>query len=189
MMRRYHQRLLYVGMFFFAISLLNAVQYFFAGAAAYRKEEGLVTDLEISSYFGRTRSTRRTYYTRTSFRLDGTATSWYSTESSSRDSLLLQLKNGDRIEIYGKRWYHYISYFGLESNLFLVRKNDRLIYDVRDRGKEMNKLFMIITAVMGGLLMVIWLDVVKNISLANWFQRKVLLNPEYVKRHRNSSRQ
>lgn len=184
-MKRYHQRLIYVATVFFSLALLNAAQYFMGGGEDFRKVNGRVSHLSFESYFGRTKYTRRTYYTRSSFQLDNGGLSFYTTESTNNDSLLLQLKEGDEVELYTKRWYHYISYFGLDGNIFLVRKNGELIYDVRYRSRGMNKIFMIITGVMALLLTVIWLDVVKNISLENWFQRKVLLNPEYIKRHRS----
>jgi hypothetical protein len=177
---KYHKRLIHVVIVFAFLSLGNAIDFYFGTKNDFRLIQGKVTNVEISSYFGKTRYTRRTYYTKTTIKINDGRKKYFTIEQSAVDSLLVKLKTGDIVGIYARRWYQRLPYFGLNANMFLVVKDGTVIYDVMYRCKKQNMIFMIVFGIIALFVFVIYLDVVKDISLENWFQKRILKNPDYL---------
>jgi hypothetical protein len=171
---KYDKKLLPVAIVLGVLALGNAIDYFFPTEKDFKKVKGKVTNIEIETYNGTTRKTRSIIYTKFRARVDNNDKKYYVIETGGLDTGLVNLRIGDNVEFRVKRWYQAISYFMLDGNLLLVRKDGAVIYDIRYKFRHYNKIFMMVFGAMGLLVFVIYLDIVHNISLENWFQKKVL---------------
>lgn len=181
-MMRYHKRIIYFVIFFAVLFSVNAIVFFFTAGKDLRRVHGKIGEIKSVSYFGRSKYTRKTYYTKTRIWLDDRPNTFYTVESTDKDSLLLKLEKGDEVDIYTKQLYHYVVLIGLGGNMFLLKKNGTIIYDVRYRCRSAAGIYMAVFGAMALFLLIIYLDVVKNISIENWFQRVILKNPDYIRR-------
>ena len=179
-MMNYHKRLKYVAIAFSLIFGINAAEYFLLKGSDLNSISGKISKITSRSFFGSSKYTRRTYYTRTTISLNNRSKEYHTVEQTDHDSLLLKLKIGDRIEISTRRLYHYLTFIEVDANMFLVKKNRVVIYSTWDKCKTSNKIIMIISGIMAMIFYILYLDLAKNISLENWFQKKILKNPDYL---------
>lgn len=180
---KYHRKLGGIALVLAILSAGQFMDHLRARQKKFKVVSGVVTDVAKSSFY--TRSRRRSgaiYFTKTVVRIGKGAKEYYAAENSGADSLLQQLQEGDRVELSVRGFLQPISYIGTDANMFLVRKNGVVIYDNTAACIRSSKVFALVFGAVALFIWIIYLDVVKGISIENWYQRVVLKNPDYMDR-------
>ena len=184
---KYHKKLLNVVIILAILAAGQLIDYMLAGQKIFKTISGTVTDVKKSIVFGTGKRTRNIYYTKTVIRIGDKMKRFYAKAQTDADSLLQQLQQGDKVEISVRSWYQPVSYMGTGANMFLVKKNRKVIYDITVECKKSSKMYMLIFGAMALFFYVIYLDVVKKVSLENWFQKKILKNTAYLNRNKRNN--
>jgi hypothetical protein len=174
-MGRPNKILKYIAILFWLLSLGNAIDLFFSSNSNLKVVRGEISSVKIGSFpvyhkYGKSMGS----YITTNITLGKNDYIFFSNEKDGRDSLLRGVRVGEKVELYVRRWYHYITYFGLGANMFLVKRDGEIIYDITDKCRRANKIFMIVCALVAMAFSLIYLDVNKNLSIENWFRKRFI---------------
>lgn len=180
-MRKNRDKLLGVAaLITFIVGSLNTLEYFFATKKYLNRYEGVVTKADYKTYSGR----KGVLYGRNDIELAGVKRKLYLTDMV-LDGAFIDIKAGDSVVIWAKRWFQMLYSPSFTTNIYYVEKQGTEVYDNLSEWKETSFWYMCVFGGMALFLSVIYLDVVKGISLENWFQKKVLKNPAYLNKKRN----
>lgn len=164
------------------VGSLNTLEYFFGRKNHFKKYEGVIVKVDYKTYIGR----RQVLYGRNDIKLSEVKRKFFVTNEVS-DGAYIDIKIGDTVVIWTRRWFQMIYSPVFDSNVFYVEKNGIEVYD---NLKDLKANAFSLMCLFGGLALIlsaIYLDVVKGISLENWFQRKILKNPAYANKKKKSS--
>lgn len=179
-MLRFHKRLKYVLIFFSFLFALNALEYYVLKGRDMRVVKGRVSSVDTEMRAGSTYKTRNIFYYRTTIFLDEGRRSFHITATSGVDENLASLRQGDEVEIFTRQLYHYLTFLETGGNMFRVKKDGQTIFDVTYLCRASNGTLTLVSGIAMLFLLVIYLDVVKHISLENWFQKRIMKNPDYI---------
>ena len=178
-----HRRLKYAAMLLALLAAGQGIDFLLAVLERFHRISGTITRIEKSAYYQpASRYSREAYVTKTVLRIGNSNREWYAADQTDADSLLQQLKPGDKVEIGVRNWFQLFAYRGLDANMFQVKKEGILIYDIAERCRRMSKIYMIMLGILAAWVYIIYLDVVKGISLERLYQKYILKNPDYMDR-------
>jgi hypothetical protein len=156
------------------VAFLNALDYFFAGKNFLKKYNGIVQKADYYIYTGRSYKYRRGVdYGRNTIKLFGIEREFKLTKEVSLGAFV-DVKEGDSVTILAKRWFQYLYSPTFESNIYYIKKRDGYSFDFVKDWKSITFGYMCVCGGIAFFLFFIYLDVVKGISLENWFQKKIL---------------
>lgn len=163
-----------VALIMLLIGTANALEYFFARKSYLTIHNGVVEKVVHEEYFGR----RNRLYSKTTIWLKGVNKNFH-VATRIDEGGYIGVDKGESITIYARKWYQVLYSFNFSDNIYFVEKGDQIVYNNLNRWKTDSLSYMCLFGGCAVFLLIIYLDKVKNISLENWFQRKVLKNPDY----------
>jgi len=179
-MRRNRDKLLGVAaVITFIIGALNALDYFFVKYSFFKEHHGIIAEFDYSTYDGR----RNTTQGESKIKLEGSSARFFYRDIV-REGSFVDVEVGDTVTILTKRWIQYLYTLSFSSNMIYVEKSGVEVFDALFAWKGTTFVYMCIFGGCALLLSLMYLDVVKGISLENWFQGKVLKNPAYLNKRK-----
>lgn len=164
---KYDTRYRYLGwvaLVAFAMALMNCLEYYFAGKNYLRQYTGVVSDVDHSSYTSYDDVGNSTIIAKTAIRLEGISRK-FSLSDDANYGGYVYVNKGDTVTLYVRKWYQSLYNFPLGSNVFYIEKNGNRLYNNLGEWKGAAKIYMLFFGGMALFLFVIYLDVVKNISI------------------------
>ncbi|MEI2740065.1 MAG: hypothetical protein V9F01_14920 [Chitinophagaceae bacterium] len=153
----------------FIIGAANALEYFFAGKDYLAVNKGVVTEVIHETYEGR----RGRLYSKTIIRLNEKKGEFHLSDDA-EDGGYISVEKGEDITIYARKWYQFLYNYDFRDNIYHVERNGEMVYNNLDRWKAAAFSYMCIFGGCALFLLVMYLDQAKNISIANWFQKRVI---------------
>lgn len=157
----------------FLMGIPNAVEYFFANKGYLDNRKGVVEKVVHENYDG----SRGILYSKTTIRLNNVKKEFYLSDKAN-DGGFIDVADGDLIIIFTKKTYQFLYNFNGGGNIYYVEKAGMEPYDDLKRWKAGALYYMCLFGGCSLLLFVMYLDQVKNISIANWFQKRFVKNKE-----------
>lgn len=156
--------------FFLFAGSMNALEYFLAGKNYLSLYDGVVESVSHKQFESTSRR-RQVLYSRTTIRLKGISRNFSLTENAMYGGNI-PVQEGDSIRIYARRWNQSIYNFSFRTNIYYVEQEGRMIYNNLNSWKASAFSYMCFFGIGGFLLLMMYLDQARNISLSNWIWRK-----------------
>ncbi|MBP9102953.1 MAG: hypothetical protein KBF82_03735 [Chitinophagaceae bacterium] len=153
----------------FLIGSANALEYFIAGKNYLSINKGVVEKLIYERYEGR----RNMLYSKTTIRLKEMDKNFYLSDNAN-DGGYIETSEGEIITLYARKWYQNLYNFNYRDNIYYVEKDGQQVYNNLDTWKASAFTYMCIAGGSALLLLVMYLDQAKNISITNWFEKRRL---------------
>lgn len=163
----------------FIIGGLNAIDYFLFDKNWLRVYHGKVETYDYSTYSNK----RGKLSGKSMMKLEGINRKFFYKDRV-YDGAYFGVEEGDTVTVFAKRRIQYLYTFDFASNVVYIQKKGTEIFNGKESWKEVTFLFMCVFGGCSFLLSVIYLDIVKGISLENWFQGKILKNPAYLNKRK-----
>lgn len=149
----------------FFIGSGNALEYFFASKNYLQQDEGKVTKVVHKTYGG------RILYASTEIQLENNK-AIFSLSDKADDGGYIEVVEGDLIKIYSQNWYQILLNFRLPDKIYYVERDGQRVYNNLSEWKSRAFYYMLVAGGSALLLCLMYFDQAKNISIANWYQRK-----------------
>ncbi|MBI5856941.1 MAG: hypothetical protein HZB42_04750 [Sphingobacteriales bacterium] len=153
----------------FLIAGINALEYFFAGKRYLSINKGIVKKVSREYEDGKNGE----LYSKTAIYLTSTNRKFYLRDKTNRGAYI-DVSEGDTITIYAKKRIQFLYNYEKRTNIYCVERGGEVIFDNLSIWKASAFTYMLIYGGCSLLLLIMYLDQVKNISISNWFKKRFL---------------
>lgn len=150
----------------FLLGCINAGEYFLAGKNYLARYEGVVREVNYEL----TERRGLPFYMRTEIRLENLAKKFSLTDRA-EDGGYVETRAGDTLTLYAAHALQYLYNYDWRGNLCYVERNGEQVYNNLDNWKTGAFRYLCIFGGCSLFLLVMYLDQVRNVSVANWWTR------------------
>lgn len=151
------------------IGSANALEVFLAGKTYLNKIVGTVERVSHENYDGR----KNILYSKSTLYIKGKNKKYFLSEKSD-DGGYIDVKEGDSVVLYTRKWYQSLYNYNFASNIYYAENSSGELYNNLLQWKGPAFYYMCVFGGAAIFLIIMYLDQVKNISITNWFQKNVI---------------
>ncbi len=143
----------------------NAIEYFLVDKNYLQQDEGNVTKV-IHETYG-----ERILYARTEIELEKNKKT-FSLKDKADDGGYIEVTEREVIKIYSQQWFQVLFNFQEPGKIYYVERGGERVYNNLSEWKRRAFYYMIVAGGCAIALTLMYFDQAKNISIANWYQKK-----------------